>query len=153
MKIHVSLLDTTYMNSMQSALNASLLRQQVYANNIANVNTPGYKREQVHFDSILQSQLAASGQSMGISTGVVQPLSLEANNTRDIGTNVGSATALGTVSPVVTTDSSTAIGGNGNNVNVDAEMSALAENQVGYGALVQDMNDQFSMLRTAILGS
>ncbi|WP_245926251.1 flagellar basal body rod protein FlgB [Sulfoacidibacillus thermotolerans] len=143
------MLDSLYMNAMQSALNASLVRQQVYANNIANVNTPGYKREQVHFDSLLQSQLAASGFSGSGSA----KLPLEANNPRDLGGNYFTPASLGAVAPVISTDTSTAVGPNGNNVNVDAEMSALAENQIGYGALVQDMNDQFTMLRTAILGS
>ncbi len=145
----MALLDSVYMNAMQSALNASLLRQQVYANNIANVNTPGYKREQVHFESLLQSQLGQSGLQGAVSS----QLPLESNNPADLGITSGQTGRLGTVAPVISTDTSTSVSTNGNNVNVDAEMSALAQNQVKYGALVQDVNDQFSMLRTAILGS
>ncbi len=138
----MSTLDSLYMTSLQSALNAGQLRQQVYANNIANVNTPGYKREVVHFNSLLQARLAAYGLTS------TPGLQMFANSARDL----GGATPFSSVNPVVATDAATQVSGNGNNVNIDAEMSALAQNQVDYGALVQDLQDQFATLRTAITG-
>ena len=138
----MSTLDSLYMTSLQSALGAGQLRQQVYANNIANANTPGYKREVVHFNSLLQAQLAAVG--LNSPSG----LPMLANTTRDM----GGVTQFSNVNPVVETDTATQVGGNGNNVNIDAEMSALAQNQISYGALVQDLQDQFATMRTAITG-
>lgn len=138
----MSTLDSLYMTSLQSALGAGQLRQQVYANNIANANTPGYKREVVHFNSLLQAQLAAVG--LNAPSG----LPMLANTTRDL----GGVTQFSNVNPVVVTDTATQVGGNGNNVNIDAEMSALAQNQISYGALVQDLQDQFATMRTAITG-
>ncbi|MHB1682703.1 MAG: flagellar basal body rod protein FlgB [Bacilli bacterium] len=138
----MSTLDSLYMTSLQSALGAGQLRQQVYANNIANANTPGYKREVVHFNSLLQAQLAAVG--LNAPSG----LPMLANTTRDL----GGVTQFSNVNPVVATDTATQVGGNGNNVNIDAEMSALAQNQISYGALVQDLQDQFATMRTAITG-
>lgn len=138
----MSTLDSLYMTSLQSALSAGQLRQQVYANNIANANTPGYKREVVHFNSLLQAQLAAVG--LNAPSG----LPMLANTTRDL----GGVTQFSNVNPVVATDTATQVGGNGNNVNIDAEMSALAQNQISYGALVQDLQDQFATMRTAITG-
>ncbi len=135
-------LDSLYMTSLQAALNAAQLRQQAYANNIANVNTPGYKREVVHFDSLLRARLAAYGLT------ATPGLQMAANNARDL----GGAASLSNVNPVITTDAATQVSGNGNNVNIDAEMSALAQNQVDYGTLVQDLQDQFATLRTAITG-
>lgn len=140
----MSALDRLVFDSLQSALGASQLRQQVYANNIANAQTPGYKRQTVQFESILQSQLAAAGWG-----GTSGALPLAVSSPRDL----SAAQTLGVVSPVVVTDNATGVGNNGNNVNIDAEMSALAQNQIDFGALTQELTDQFQLLKTAILGS
>lgn len=132
------------MTSLQSALNASALRQEVYANNIANASTPGYKRESVHFASMLRAELASAGLTQS------ESLSMAANSPRDL---AGTTAAFAPVQPVVVTDSATSTSATGNNVNIDTEMAKLAQNQIDYAALVQEMNDQFSLLRTAILGS
>ena len=57
----MSLLDTTQM-SLESAMRGSMLRQTLLTNNLANVDTPGYQREDVNFQGTLQSALSA-GQS------------------------------------------------------------------------------------------
>jgi flagellar basal-body rod protein FlgB len=57
----MSLLDTTQV-SLESAMRGSMLRQSLLTNNLANVDTPGYQREDVNFQGALQSALAA-GQS------------------------------------------------------------------------------------------
>jgi flagellar basal-body rod protein FlgB len=44
---------------LQRTMDASLLRQNVIANNIANVNTPNFKRGQVNFESRLAHALAS----------------------------------------------------------------------------------------------
>lgn len=141
----MSTLDSLLMTSLQSALQASQMRQEVYANNIANANTPGYKRQTVKFDSLLQAQLAKDGYLSGANRG----LPMAANSPLDLGGLQGSAV----VNPVVQTDTASSVSANGNNVNLNAEMSGLAVNQINYGALVQELTDQFSMLRTAIIGS
>jgi flagellar basal-body rod protein FlgB len=57
----MSLLDTTQL-SLESAMRGSMLRQTLLTNNLANVDTPGYQREDVNFQGALQSALAG-GQS------------------------------------------------------------------------------------------
>lgn len=57
----MSLLDTTQA-SLEAAMRGSMLRQTLLTNNLANVDTPGYQREDVDFQSQLQQALA-SGQS------------------------------------------------------------------------------------------
>lgn len=145
----MSILDTVTMNSLTSAIQAGQLRQEIYSANIANANTPNYKEKSVQFESLLQNALQSAGFS---AQGVPQSQSvfMQANNPLDLS---GGFTGQATVAPIVTTDTATSVSGNGNNVNVDEQMSALAENQINYGALVQEMNDQFAMLRIAITGS
>jgi flagellar basal-body rod protein FlgB len=55
------LLDTTQL-SLEAAMRGSMLRQTLLTNNLANADTPGYQREDVNFQSTLNSALAA-GQS------------------------------------------------------------------------------------------
>jgi flagellar basal-body rod protein FlgB len=50
----MELFDTTQ-NGLERALTGASLRQQAIASNIANVNTPGYRRQDVDFQSALQS--------------------------------------------------------------------------------------------------
>src|SRR3954467_5849084 len=49
----MDLFDTTQ-TGLERALSGSSLRQQAIAQNIANVNTPGYQRQDVDFQSALQ---------------------------------------------------------------------------------------------------
>lgn len=144
----MSLLDGVALNSLTSAIQAGELNQQVLANNIANVNTPNYKEQSVQFAPLLQSALAAAGYNANGAPGSAG-LTMAADSPADLG-GVFSPAVI--VNPVVTTDSSTSVSSNGNNVNLDAQMSALAENQINYGALVQELTDQFMMLKTAITG-
>ena len=54
----MSLLDTTQL-SLEAAMRGSMLRQSLLTNNLANVDTPGYQREDVNFQGALQSALGA----------------------------------------------------------------------------------------------
>ena len=46
-----------YVNVLDKAADASWKRETVLANNIANVNTPGYKRKDLDFEGILKQEL------------------------------------------------------------------------------------------------
>ena len=138
----MSLIDNAMWGSLQSALNAGQLRQQVYSNNIANANTPGYKRQTVVFEPYLQAALSASGMSSS------SQIPMLTNSSSDLSASANVAS----VQPQVVADNSTSTSSNGNNVNLDSEMSLLAENQIQYAAVVQEINNQFTTLRTAITG-
>ena len=138
----MSIIDNAMWGSLQAALSAGQLRQQVYANNIANANTPGYHRQMVVFEPYLQSALAAAG------VGSSSQLPMLANSAADL----SPGGSIADVQPQVVTDTSTATSANGNNVNVNSEMSLLAENQIQYSAVVQEINNQVNILRTAITG-
>ncbi|MCL6548678.1 MAG: flagellar basal body protein, partial [Alicyclobacillus sp.] len=101
---------------------AARLRQQVYAANIANVETPGYQRLDVSFETLLQSALT------------------------------GGLDAAAAVQPQVVQPAATQIDNNGNNVDIDAEMASLAANQIRYDALVQTVQMDLARMRTAING-
>jgi flagellar basal-body rod protein FlgB len=57
----MSLLDSTQL-TLEAAMRGAWTRQTVLTNNIANADTPGYQRQEVNFESKLQSAIA-SGES------------------------------------------------------------------------------------------
>jgi flagellar basal-body rod protein FlgB len=57
----MSLLDPTQL-ALESAMRGSMMRQSLLTNNLANVDTPGYQREDVNFQGTLASAMQ-SGQS------------------------------------------------------------------------------------------
>lgn len=54
------------------------------------------------------------------------------------------------VRPTVVVEQNTLARGDGNNVDIEGEMTALAENQIWYSALTRQMADHFSRLRSVI---
>ncbi|MFD1674709.1 flagellar basal body rod protein FlgB [Alicyclobacillus fodiniaquatilis] len=125
------------MQLLQSSIDAADLRQQVYANNIANANTPNYKRQDVEFETYFQQALGSAPQAQMNETHI--PL----GNT---------SAALDSVTPTVVTDDSSTVDNNGNNVDITSEMVDLAQNQVRYDVLMQDVSDRFNRMQTAIQG-
>ena len=115
----MDLFDTTQIG-LQQALTGSSLRQQAIASNIANVNTPGYQREDVDFQSALQSAW-------------------------DQGTS-----AVSGVTPKIAVDQSSVMRADGSSVDIDTEAAAESKNGLQYEAVSTVMKTRVSILRSAI---
>ena len=109
------LYDTTQV-ALERALAGASLRQQALANNVANINTAGFKRSDVDFHSAIAA-------AMGGGTERLESL---------------------TFAPAV--DTATSMRADGNNVDADQEMAALAENGIEYQALVAVAKARMQML-------
>lgn len=127
---------------LESALDAASLRQRVIANNIANNDTPYFKRSDVVFEELLS-------QKLGDSNGTRSSLPGRVTHAKHIPIN-GAFAAVPQAR--VVTDESTSINNNRNNVDIDKEMSLLAENQLRYNLFVQQISHEVRMLRTGIEG-
>lgn len=57
---------------LQRALGAAQLRQNVIAHNIANVNTPGFKRSHVEFEEALAKALEEGRDAKSVQPAVIQ---------------------------------------------------------------------------------
>ncbi|CAN7466701.1 flagellar basal body rod protein FlgB [Paenibacillus sp. LjRoot153] len=134
----MSILDKPSWNMMERSLDASTLRQKVAANNIANVDTPNFKRSDVAFEELLQGQMNANTNS------------IDGFRTDPRHFVIGKSTKL--PNSEVISDNSTAINNNLNNVDMDYEMSLMAKNQLKYNTMIQQMNSDFKKLRTVIGG-
>lgn len=123
---------------LETALQAANLRQEVLVGNIANVDTPYYKRSSVSFENLLKKEM-----------GSMTP-SLVGRRTNEKHMEIGLSAQNAT--PTVTTDRSTSMNNNLNNVDIDSEMTQIAENQLRYNAYVEQINYQIKMKRIAVEG-
>ena len=80
--------------ALHAALSGLAQRQRVTADNIANVNTPGFLAGRTDFESALRGELAA-GDTPSISPGTVAR-SLEPTNTNGNNVNLDSETVIAT---------------------------------------------------------
>ena len=117
-----------YINVLGKAADAAWLRNDALVHNIANVNTPGYKRQDVDFESVLKRELHNSKYvSMDakvdhLSTGRLQ-----------VGVHTDSAGYSYRL--------------DGNNVDIDTENVMLAANQLKYNAIMTGVNQEFANLK------
>lgn len=120
-----------YINVLDKAADASWTRESLITNNIANVNTPNYKRRDLNFESVLNEQL-----------GSCKHESLDAKmRTVD----------LGQLNPMIYTDhSSLSYRLDGNNVDIDTEEAELASEQIKYQALTTSISKEFSRMKSVI---
>lgn len=118
-----------YINVLQQAADASWLRNTIISNNIANVDTPNYKRKDVQFETYLIEQMAG-GDTM--------------DHYVD---NIDLSTLEGTI---YTDHSNLSYRLDGNNVDIDTENVELAKNQIKYNVMTDAISQEFSRLRTAM---
>lgn len=124
-------------NLLKSALDASSLRQQVISNNIANAETPGYKAKQVMFEDVLKKHLSDQTKFVGTQT-----------NSRHV--TIGKGANI--PAPQMIENTETVMQNNGNNVDIDQEMTQMGKNSLWYYMLTQQLSGQFSSLSYAIKG-
>ncbi|MCR4716825.1 MAG: flagellar basal body rod protein FlgB [Lachnospiraceae bacterium] len=120
-----------YIDVLDKGADAAWTRNEVLSNNIANVDTPGYKRKDVAFNAYLEEAL--------IGTGTLDDRITKIN------------TRLEEIDCSVYTDNVTlSYRTDGNNVDITTENVYLAENQIRYNALVDSMTQEFNRITTAL---
>lgn len=128
--------------TLEQSMRAATLRHQVLANNIANVNVPGYQASELSFEERLKQALQEPAQPQGLQ-GIT-------THERHIPIGEPRPTA-GPVEPVIQSAADGVMRQDGNNVDLEAEMAKLAANQLWYQALVRSVTDEFGRLRTVIM--
>ena len=122
-----------YINVLDKALDASNLRETVITNNLANINTPGYKRREVDFESLLRQELdKIKWNSLDEKMNDVQLSHLNAGVHFDM-------QAYGYDYRL-----------DGNNVDVDVENTELASEQLRYQLISDSVTQEFSRLQKAM---
>jgi flagellar basal-body rod protein FlgB len=128
----VKIFSSTFTN-LERGINYSNVKQKTIAQNIANVDTPNYKAKDVQF--------------IPFSDHMKNSLQSKKTDPRhfDFKYNSGSGFKL-------SERTNTTYNNNGNNVDIDMEMSELAQNQIYYNALTERMGSKFSSLKNIIRG-
>lgn len=124
---------------LEKAMNASSLQHQVTSNNIANVNTPGFKASEVVFQNKLDRVLnAREAEYMPLAVTHQNHIPIEEHMTLDM------------IRPEIITRNETAMRNDDNNVDIDSEMAKMAENTAYYTSLAQITSNKISGLRSVI---
>ena len=120
-----------YINVLNRAADAAWQRNEAISNNIANVDTPGYKRQDVAFESVLQKALGNNRyESMDEKVSNINLSRLRGRAHVDYA-NYSYRLA-------------------GNNVDIENENVMLAENQLKYQGLISSINQEFTNLQTVM---
>ena len=122
-----------YINLLDRTADASWTRNEVIGNNIANVNTPGYKRQDIDFENQLR-------QALGDSRYITMDAKVKKANKSDLRPRV----YLDHVNYSYRLD--------GNNVDIDTENVELAANQLKYQGIITSLTSEFNNLQAAMKG-
>lgn len=124
---------------LHRALDGAAMRQRVTAHNIANVDTPGYKRYRLDFESVLKAAVK----------GDVRP-GIRGKTTHPRHIPIGRIQDPLSAPFKIKRDVDTSMRNDGNNVDIEAEIAQLTKDQVLYSALVEQARRRYAMLRDAI---
>ncbi len=118
----MTMIDPVTLSLVKSALDAGMLRQVAHANNIANVNTPGYKPFSVRFEERLGAVRDAldAGDTASLAAADIPPATLFVDES-------------------ATTPPS-----------LDTEVAATSENALQYQALTHALGQQYALLNLAM---
>ena len=122
-----------YTNILDKAADASWMRENVITNNIANIDTPGYKRQDVDFESVLPKALGKTKYS-----------SLD-KKVRELNQDLGKLT---TTSYTDAANYSYRL--DRNNVDENTENAELASESLRYQLLTTAITNNFSRMQTVL---
>ena len=121
----------SYINVLNKAANASWKREEIISNNLSNVNTPGYKRKDLDFQTTLRTELG----NMKYQT--LDDKVAHANLSR-----LNPSPYIDAAQYSYRVDK--------NNVDVDTENEELASEKIRYDALTDSMTQEFARLKMAM---
>jgi flagellar basal-body rod protein FlgB len=106
---------------IEAGIRAENLRQKAIANNIANLETPGYRRIDVKFEELLMK-------------------ALDSTETID----------LSEIEPQLHRPKQTPIKSNGNDVNFETEVGEMVKNTLRHKAYIRLLNKKFKQIELAM---
>lgn len=118
---------------LKKALDGSMLRHNAISNNITNVNTPGYKKITIGFESLLKSELEKN--KFRLSTTHSKHVLGRSNN------NLYST---------IKEHENFSTRRDKNNVNIDIEVVERAKNEIYYNAISRQVSRQFESINSVI---
>jgi flagellar basal-body rod protein FlgB len=128
---------------LNKAMDSASARTDVIANNIANVDTPGFKRSELVFEEKFQKLLDSQSNPDNDK--------LRTTNKRHI--QIGQAPMdLESFEPEIRKLKDLSYRNDENNVDIDVENANMTKNKIFYDAMAQSMSNEIKILRLAITG-
>lgn len=118
---------------LKLALDGASLKHEVISNNIANVNTPGYKRKVVDFESVLKDKLTEN------------TFKLYTTNNKHIRGDRKDNCEFS-----IKENKSYLVRRDGNSVNIDVEIAERTKNEIYYNAVITQLSRQFEAINLVI---
>ena len=105
---------------LESGIRAEILRQKVITNNVANLETPGYKRLAVKFEELLSKAIESPGKTgLAVEAEVYQP-------------------------------NQTPVKSNGNDVSWEGEVGEMVKNSLRHKAYVRILSKKYQQMQAAM---
>jgi flagellar basal-body rod protein FlgB len=123
---------------LHAGLEASWLRNSVIRNNIANVETPGFKASDVEFENVFRQAIEDS--QFGFINKRTRPQHIDFSG------------SSGVVKPIIVKRQDLSMRYDENNVDIEDENVKLAQNSILYNTMVSKLNSDLSRLKMAING-
>jgi flagellar basal-body rod protein FlgB len=127
---------------LHRSMDASVVRRQVIANNMANANVPNFKRSNVNFESELKRALDSENQRPALELELSDPEHIPNWKERDY--------RDARIRRVL--DYTSTYNNNGNNVDPEQEMMLAVENQMSYLLMVQSVDFEFNQINSVLRG-
>lgn len=115
----------TLPNIMNKAIESSWKKQELLSDNVANIDTPGYRRKDINFERVLTAEVD------------------KANNVHDVDINK-------LYGEIISPHSNFQHRIDGSNVDIDWEMAEVAKNKIKYDALVTQTSRYFQRLKSVV---
>lgn len=122
-----------YIDVLNTAANAKMLRNELLSNNIANDDTPGYKRKDLEFEVHLNRAIESAGSERDSLTKKIRNMDLSEARMMIYADNSDLSYRL-----------------DENNVDQSVEQAELAANQIQYNALIDSMTHEFSRIKSVL---
>jgi len=106
---------------IEAGIKAESLRQKAIANNVANLETPGYRRIDVKFEELLAKSLNSSG-----------------------------SVDLSKIGPQIYRPRQTPVKSNGNDVSLESEVGAMIKNSLRYTLYIRLLTKKYRGIESAI---
>ena len=119
---------------MGTLLDVKLKRHELISNNLANVDTPGYKRYDISFEELLKNRLNK------------RSIPLTTTNDKHIDTKK----QLMDIKPTIYREQEYSYRNDNNNVDIDKEMVEMVKNTFSYNIISEQISKNFKILQTAI---
>jgi len=128
------------MEILRREMGVATLRRNVIANNIANANTPNFKRSDVNFESQLKRALDSEKVKLPFKEFITDPRHISFNKPMD----------WRDVRPRRVLDYLTESRNNGNNVDIEQEGIDSLNNQLVYTTLAQVISSEFQRVNIVL---